>query len=527
MIKQNAPTDTPRLRYILYARKSTEDEQGQKNSIPDQIAACKRYAKDNNLDIVSIVEEKKSAKVADNRPLFAQMIKDIKAGVYDGILSWHPDRLARNMLEAGIIIDLIDNSVLKDLQFCQFHFDNNASGKMMLGMLFVFSKQYSDSLSERVQRGVDGNIERGISGGQPKWGYVRNEETGHYEPDKNYEPIREAWRMRYEDKASCQKIFDYLKGEGVCRTAKSSKVVRRPSTSTLENIFRDPFYYGLLLQGNNEIHLCEKYDFKPIITEEIYMEVQKIGHSTDKKQGRIRGERRIFKPLAGMVRCGVCSNVMGVNRSMPRDKSGRILYYTCHNKQCDRKTKNTPAKCIFDQIYELFDNLKLNEETFNEYDKQITYIAEDRLTEIRKEIKSKNALKQALQIDLDRIPDKLGKATNKDVIAKLNEDADRLSIEISIIHEQIGSLKDKCEDPSRIKLSKEEFLNLTRTLGDKMRAADVIQKDAICRKVFLNLVLDDEKRLTYRCDEPFDALLALQFPNLVAGVGFEPTTFWL
>lgn len=63
---------------------------------------------------------------------------------------------------------------------------------MMLGMMFVFSKQYSDALSERVQRGVDTNVERGLSNGARKWGYVRDNETGCYVPDDNYDIIKKG-----------------------------------------------------------------------------------------------------------------------------------------------------------------------------------------------------------------------------------------------------------------------------------------------------------------------------------------------
>ena len=52
-------------------------------------------------------------------------------------------------------------------------------------------------------------------------------------------------------------------------------------------------------------------------------------------------------------------------------------------------------------------------------------------------------------------------------------------------------------------------MNLMKSLSDKMRAADIIQKDKIARKVFVNLYLDDQKRLTYLCKEPFDSVVSM------------------
>lgn len=168
MSQDKEPIDPTKLRYVLYARKSSEETGNQFRSIGDQISDCKQYAAKNHLKIKAIVEEKKSAKVPNRRPLFRQMLEDIRAGKYDGILFWHPDRLARNMLEAGEIIDLIDNEIIKDLQSPTFHFDNDSSGKMMLGMLFVFAKQYSEHLSESVLRGNANNLKEGKSAGTPK-----------------------------------------------------------------------------------------------------------------------------------------------------------------------------------------------------------------------------------------------------------------------------------------------------------------------------------------------------------------------
>ncbi|OGV96026.1 hypothetical protein A2W24_03090 [Microgenomates group bacterium RBG_16_45_19] len=146
--------DITKLKYVLYARKSTEDETRQVKSIEDQIEECKIFAKRVGITFVDILQESKSAKRPNNRPIFRQMLDDIKGGKYDGILSWHPDRLSRNMLEGGEIINMIDEGVIQDLKFVTHHFTNDASGKMLLGIAFVLSKEFSDKLSTDVTRGT-------------------------------------------------------------------------------------------------------------------------------------------------------------------------------------------------------------------------------------------------------------------------------------------------------------------------------------------------------------------------------------
>src|SRR5437763_480259 len=139
--------DPSTLKYVIYARKSTKGEERQEASIRHQIDECmKREVLAGDplpLQLVGKpIKEKCSAKEPDIRPKFRQMLDDVKAGKVDGIIAWHPDRLARNMKEAGEIIDLLDKGVLKDLRFATSTFENSPTGKMLLGISFVLSKQY-------------------------------------------------------------------------------------------------------------------------------------------------------------------------------------------------------------------------------------------------------------------------------------------------------------------------------------------------------------------------------------------------
>jgi len=102
----NTELDITKLRYVLYARKSTEDEGSQVNSIDDQVRSCLEYAENNGLHIVKIIKEEKSTKKYNNRTHFIEMLKGFPTQ-YEGLLSYHPDRIARNMRDAGIIIDML------------------------------------------------------------------------------------------------------------------------------------------------------------------------------------------------------------------------------------------------------------------------------------------------------------------------------------------------------------------------------------------------------------------------------------
>ena len=118
-------------KYFLYARKSTEDDDKQVMSIEAQLFELKEYVRRENISVKEIFTESKSAKTP-GREQFARMIDKIEKGEANGVLAWHPDRLARNSVDSGKIIYLIDTGKIVSLRFPQFWFEPTPQGKFML-----------------------------------------------------------------------------------------------------------------------------------------------------------------------------------------------------------------------------------------------------------------------------------------------------------------------------------------------------------------------------------------------------------
>ena len=121
------------VKYIAYCRKSTDEPDRQILSIEAQVAELEEFAAKENLKIVSFITESKTAK-EPGRQKFAEVLEKIENGVAAGIISWHPDRLARNSVDGGKIIYLLDTRKLLDLKFPSFWFENTPQGKFMLGI---------------------------------------------------------------------------------------------------------------------------------------------------------------------------------------------------------------------------------------------------------------------------------------------------------------------------------------------------------------------------------------------------------
>ena len=145
------------MKYILYARKSTEEDDRQVLSIEAQLVELQEYAAKEKLEIVASFQEAKTAK-EPGRMKFAEMLALIERGKADGIISWHPDRLARNSVDGGKIIHFVDRGLIKSLKFPTFWFEATPQGLFMLNIAFGQSKYFVDNLRENVKRKCSGGV---------------------------------------------------------------------------------------------------------------------------------------------------------------------------------------------------------------------------------------------------------------------------------------------------------------------------------------------------------------------------------
>jgi len=81
----------------------------------------------------------------------------------------------------------------------------------MLGFWFVFSKQYSDKLSEDITRWNETTVKKWKSTGKHKYGYYRDEKDGYYKPHSKYFPLmKRAFEMKVHEKRSDEYIAKWL-----------------------------------------------------------------------------------------------------------------------------------------------------------------------------------------------------------------------------------------------------------------------------------------------------------------------------
>src|SRR5438034_570080 len=102
-------------KYAPYLRRSSEQEDRQVLSIPSQRDELGVVVVREGLEIADWIEESHSAK-RPGRPKFNEMCEQIERGEANCILAWSVNRLSRNALDTGRLIDLMDRGLLLEIR---------------------------------------------------------------------------------------------------------------------------------------------------------------------------------------------------------------------------------------------------------------------------------------------------------------------------------------------------------------------------------------------------------------------------
>jgi len=528
-ISENKEGENPKdYRYILYVRKSTDESGKQISSLPDQIRECKEYADRNGLVIGKVFQEAISGKDAGIRPKFLEMITLLETGKFDGILAWHPDRLARNMRDAGVIIDLVDKRTIKDLRFASYSFENTASGKMNLGVTFVLSKHYSDHLSDSVSRGNKNRIAEGKYINRPKHGYIKDPNQ-YLIPDthnNNFILIKNAFRMRIEGK-TLEEIAKYLNDNHYSITRgnkRKGEFIRLPykmDKQKVSSFMTDPIYVGVLKYGKNAgLNLIESYGFQPMLSVEEFMQINKL--SNNKELVRLarnfhKGESVKANLMREMVMCSECNEPMTAGITSKNNKDGKTnyFYYRCDNEDCQRKGKSTRAKVVMDYIYNYLEKKPFSSpESYTHYKEEMARVSAQRLVDAKRNLNSLQGQKIRQEEKLESIKDMLAGTEGEDVKALYRDDLKPTQAHLKELGELIKKAKAYIEAGKVSILTYSEFIELMENMPKTMRnMKNMNDLDYIIKKIFLNFTATPEKVIKSTLNSPFDALETLKVSN--------------
>ena len=397
-------------KFFIYARKSTDVEDMQILSIEAQLTELRELAKKEGLEIVDELIEKKSAKVP-GREIFNSMLNRIEEEEANGIISWHPDRLARNSVDGGRIIYLLDRGKLSALKFNTFWFEPTPQGKFMLSIAFSQSKYYVDSLSENTKRGLRQKARNGFCPGPAPIGYLNDSRSKTVVLNKKVSPIiKEAFEYYSSGNVLMREVSSFLAKKGIHLPSGKSFGLTR-----IRKILTNSYYYG------HFVFAGEVYEGRqdPIISKQLFDKVQEIINRKNKQWSKARVER-IHKPYLGLLRCGECGMMITGEIRTKHYKNGEcdvFRYYHCTKKskivKCSQ-SHYTREESVDQELTTLLKKYALKKDWAIKINKRLDLeqkdIAQSSLSVIslkRKEIDNLNSkLQLLLDSYLDQITDK-------------------------------------------------------------------------------------------------------------------------
>lgn len=355
-------TEVPRVkvRYVLYARKSTESDEKQALSIESQVKEMLTIADRDGLEVIDIRRESHSAKESGQRPVFKELLEDLRRGRYSGILTWAPDRLSRNAGDLGSVVDLMDENKLIEVRTYGQHFKNSPNEKFLLMILCSQAKLENDNKSINVKRGLRTRCEMGLRPGPALFGYLNEKHADKkcqvvIDPERGHIVKQMFEKVAYE-KWSGRKIYHWLKFDLNLKTRNGNKGL------TLGNIYlllQSPFYYGVfeypVKSGN---FYTGKHE--PLITKELFDQVQ-----LQIKSQALRTQEPKEFAFTKMMSCGLCDSGICADEKFKKLKDGSVnrhIYYGC------TKAKDKNCQCgyineieLIEQFEKLLDRISINE----------------------------------------------------------------------------------------------------------------------------------------------------------------------
>mgnify|MGYP001627906655 CR=1 FL=1 len=503
------------LRYLLYARKSSESEDRQMASIEDQINEVQKIAREKNLNIVGVYSESKSAK-APGRKAFNEMLLMIERGKADAILCWKLNRLARNALDGGKISWLLQNNIIKHIQ-CHGRDYKPSDNVLMMQVELGMANQFIKDLSTDIRRGARAKAERGWSPSPVlPIGYIHNKnrkgkvlEEEVTIDDKRFPIVKELWKLILTGNYSIASIKRKADELGLVGESKKPYAL-----ATYHHMFRSEFYCGYFYWKNqNGKKTRYKGKHQSIVTEAEF----------DRLQCLIGNRNHISRPkkhdyaYRGLLQCGKCGCAITAERKfqvrctscrykfscMHRDDCPKCLthisamknptvidvtYYHCTKKRGKCLQKSVTEKDLENQYSEALKKILIPKEFYDFATEKLKVLNETENNESR-----------ILQEKLKKRKSSLENRLNSLTLMYADGDIDKnqfLSTKENTTKEieQLGKEILKAEHTAKAWYTiAEDYLNLAKNAGNVLKERDNLTKRSLLSKLGSNQILKDKK----------------------------------
>ena len=492
-----------KLAFGEYARKSDEAKERQEFSIPEQKAENEKYKIRENLNVTLQFQDEKSAFKPHKRKQFDEMIRLLRAGVINAILTWKENRLCRNPEEGGILIQMLQDGIIKEIRCVA----TNAvytpdSDHLVLQIHFGMANQFSRNLSKDVRRGLEYKCKRGeyprpAVTGYEGYGEVRKR---NIRPHPFEAPIlKEIFELAATGRFSLGYLADYTEKKGL-----KTKTGKKLSKSHIHVILTSPTYYGYFFQ-NSELY---KGSYEPLISKQLWDKVQKA--LMNRSKPKVTSWESKWN---GLTYCGICGCAVTVSNKTKyykgTDRKVTYSYAHCTHRRGNCSQPPIPISELERMITDAVSKITLDEEEWSLGIKLLKEKHKHETDQSLNQLKHHESEYHTFQEKLNRLVDMRadGELTREEFMGQKKNILDDIAKVESHINET------KVSSRSWLELT-EEYLNNAFHARDIMLEGTFEEKRRLLFFVGENLILQD-KRLTFSFKKPYDILLLPEYRTSV------------
>ncbi len=317
-----------------------------------------KIAERDNLLVAEVLTEAHSAKSTGQRPIFNQMVTNIKNGKYEAILTWSPDRLSSNAGDLGSLVDIMDGGRLTEIRTYGQIFKNSPNEKFLLMILCSQAKLENDNRSENVKRGLRTLCERGWRPGTAPIGYLntnRKDRIGEILVDKSRAPIVKICFEKAAEGWTSRKITIWLRS--INFLSRNGAFI---PLSAVQKMLENAFYYGTFEYpiGSGKWY---KGNHKSLVTKDLF---DRARAQIDNRRTRQRAERKSFG-FTQLMHCGFCGSRVSAETHYKKLKDGsqsRYIYYGCsRTKDLTCPNVYIREELLVKQLANIIDQISLDE----------------------------------------------------------------------------------------------------------------------------------------------------------------------
>lgn len=476
-------------RAVIYARYSSHAQRDA--SIEQQVAACRRFADRQDIEIIDVYEDRATTGTSDRRPGFQQMIRDAERRSWEYVIVYTLDRFARDRYASAVYKRRLKDCGVKVLSAME-QISDDPTGILMESLLEGLAEYYSSELSRKIRRGMDDNAAKCLCNGQIPFGYCRGADGRFAIHEQEAPVVREIYRRIRDGEKLSQLIAD-LNARGILNKRGS-----KWTHSTFNRLLSNERYTGVYIYKDIRIPGGMPRIIEPALFEAVQLTMHT--KSNPRKNTALAPDARTALPqrrrqdngiyyLTGKLFCGHCrSPMVGISG---RSKSGPLYhYYTCKGKRTDHSCRK---KNVNRDFIERFIASALKETMLN--DRAIRILADAAV--VYQKSRPGNTELEALQLRLADIKKSIGNlvaaieagifsAATQARLAELEADQRLVSGQISLLQEDM-------EEP----LTREEIIATLELFKDGDIADEAFREALIDTFLVAAYVYDDEVKIVF------------------------------